>query len=64
MIRSTREWFKRNRTTFAVGAGVVGAGYLAAQYVVGKITETRQRMSDDRIAREKYACNKSKMTEC
>jgi peroxin-3 len=53
MIKSTREWFKRNRTTFAVGASVIGAGYLATQYVVGKLTETRQRLSDDRIAREK-----------
>lgn len=54
MWRSTRDWFKRNRTTFAVGAGVVGVGYLAGQYVLGKITEARQRMSEDRIAREKY----------
>jgi peroxin-3 len=54
MITSARQWFRRNRTTFAVGASVVGAGYLAVQYVTGRITETRQRMSDDRIAREKY----------
>ncbi|KAF1983419.1 peroxin 3 [Aulographum hederae CBS 113979] len=52
MIQATRNWFRRNRTNFAVGAGVLGAGYLAGQYVLGKITETRQRMSDDRIARE------------
>jgi peroxin-3 len=53
MIKSARDWFNRNRTTFAVGASLVGAGYVATQYVVGKLTETRQRMSDDRIAREK-----------
>jgi peroxin-3 len=54
MITSTREWFRRNRTRFAVGAGVLGAGYLATNFVLGKITETRQSMSDNRIAREKY----------
>jgi peroxin-3 len=53
MISSARGWLRRNRTNFAIGAGVVGAGYLATQYVLGKITETRQRMSDDRIAKEK-----------
>ncbi|KAF2666357.1 Peroxin-3 [Microthyrium microscopicum] len=52
MIASARSWFRRNRTTFAVGAGVLGAGYVATQFVLGKITETRQRMSDDRIAKE------------
>lgn len=54
MIAATRSWFNRNRTNFAIGAGVIGAGYMAGQYVLGKITETRQRMSDDRIAKEKY----------
>jgi peroxin-3 len=53
MIKTTRDWFRRNRANFAIGAGVIGAGYMATQYVVGKITETRQRMSDERIAREK-----------
>ncbi|KAH7051218.1 Peroxin-3 [Macrophomina phaseolina] len=52
MISATRRWFRRNRTNFAVGAGVLGAGYLAGQYLLGKLTEARQRMSDDRIARE------------
>jgi peroxin-3 len=55
MIASSRQWFRRNRTNFAVGAGVLGAGYLATQYVLGKVTETRQRMSDERIAKEKSA---------
>ena len=54
MIASTRAWFRRNRTNFAIGAGAIGAGYVVSQYVLGKITETRQRMSDDRIAKEKY----------
>jgi peroxin-3 len=53
MIQTTRRWFRRNRTNFAVGAGVLGAGYLAGQYVLGKISEARQRMSDERIAKEK-----------
>ncbi|KAF2792862.1 Peroxin-3 [Melanomma pulvis-pyrius CBS 109.77] len=52
MITSTRRWLRRNRTNFAIGAGVLGAGYLAGQYVLGKISEARQRMSDERIAKE------------
>lgn len=54
MIGATQRWLKRNRNIIAVGAGVVGVGYLAGQYVVGKLNETRQRLSDDRIAKEKY----------
>jgi peroxin-3 len=53
MMSTTSKWFRRNRTRFAVGFGVVGAGYVATQYVLGKITEARERMSVDRIAREK-----------
>lgn len=52
MIASTRRWLRRNRTNFAIGAGVLGAGYLAGQYILGKVSEARQRMSDDRIAKE------------
>lgn len=53
MIRATRNWLRRNRIAVAVGAGVLGAGYLAGQYVLGKLSEARQRMSDDKIAKEK-----------
>lgn len=53
MIAATRRWFRRNRTNLAIGAGVIGAGYVAGQYVLGKISEARQRMSEDRIAKEK-----------
>ncbi|KAM0719470.1 hypothetical protein Q7P37_005375 [Cladosporium fusiforme] len=52
MIAATRRWFRRNRTNLAIGAGVIGAGYVAGQYVLGKISEARQRMSEDRIAKE------------
>jgi peroxin-3 len=53
MISATRKWLKRNKTPVAIGLGVVGAGYVATQYVLGKISDARQRMSSDRIAREK-----------
>jgi peroxin-3 len=33
---------------------VLGAGFLAGQYVLGKLNEARVRMSEERIAREKY----------
>lgn len=52
MIQSTRSWLKRNRTNFAIGAGVLGTAYLAGQYALGKFSEARQRMSDERIAKE------------
>ncbi|KUJ19868.1 Peroxin-3 [Mollisia scopiformis] len=52
MIASTRRFLKRNRTPIAIGFGVVGAGYVATQYVLGKISSAREGMSRDRIARE------------
>lgn len=54
MLSATRRWFRRNRTPVAIGVGVVGAGYLATQYVLNKINDARERMSSDRIAKEKY----------
>lgn len=53
MISASRRWVRRNRRGLAIGAGVIGAGYLAGQYVITKISEARERMSSDRIAREK-----------
>lgn len=52
MISATRRWFRRNRTPIAIGVGVIGAGYLATQYVLSKINDARERMSSDRIAKE------------
>ncbi|MCJ1247217.1 peroxin [Trapelia coarctata] len=52
MITATRRWLRRNRTNFAIGFGVLGVGYIAGQYVLGKISEARERMTADRIARE------------
>ncbi|KAJ5759987.1 Peroxin-3 [Penicillium odoratum] len=52
MIGGARRWLKRNRKGLAIGAGVLGAGYLAGQYVISKISEARERMSSDRIAKE------------
>ncbi|KAI0202272.1 Peroxin-3 family protein [Astrocystis sublimbata] len=52
MLSSTRQWLRRNRTPIGVGVGIVGAGYLATQYVLGKINDARERMSSDRIAKE------------
>ena len=54
MIAATRKWLRRNRTPFAIGFGVLGVGYVATQYVLGKISDAKERMSSDRIAREKY----------
>ena len=54
MITATRRWLRRNRTGFAIGCGVIGVGYVAGQYVLSKISEARERMAGDRIAKEKY----------
>ncbi len=53
MISASRRWVRRNRGGIAVAAGVVGATYLAGQYVIGKVSEARERMTSDRMAREK-----------
>ncbi|MCJ1394689.1 peroxin [Xylographa bjoerkii] len=52
MISATRRWLRRNRSTFAISFGVLGVGYIAGQYVLSKISEARERMTSDRIARE------------
>jgi hypothetical protein len=53
MFAATRRWFQRNRTPIAIGLGVVGAGYIVTTYVLGKLRDARERMSSDRIAKEK-----------
>ena len=53
MIDATRKWFRRNRYPIAIGASLIGVGYVAGQYILGKLTEARQRMSDERIAKDK-----------
>ncbi|KIX10579.1 uncharacterized protein Z518_01663 [Rhinocladiella mackenziei CBS 650.93] len=52
MISATRRWLRRNRNGIAIGAGVIGATYLAGQYALGKLNEARERMQMDRIAKE------------
>ena len=54
MITATRRWLRQNRAAFAVGFGAIGVGYFAGQYVYSKITEARERIAGDRIAKEKY----------
>lgn len=48
-----KNWVQRNRYPLAIGAGIVGATYFTAQYLLGKLNEARQGMSDDRIAKAK-----------
>lgn len=58
MFAATRQWFRRHRTPIAVGVGIVGAGYVATQYVLSKLNDARERMSSDRIAKEKYVASR------
>jgi peroxin-3 len=53
MLAATRRWLRRNRTTIAIGVGIVGAGYIVTSYVLDKLRDARERMSSDRIAKEK-----------
>lgn len=53
MITATKNWLRRNRTNFAIGFGVLGVGYVAGQYVLSKIAEAGERMSNERTAKEK-----------
>jgi peroxin-3 len=53
MFAATRRWLNRHRTPLAIGVGVVGAGYVVTNYVLGKLRDARERMSSDRIAKEK-----------
>ncbi|KAG5994426.1 hypothetical protein E4U43_003237 [Claviceps pusilla] len=52
MFSSARRWLRNNKTSIAIGVGIVGAGYAATQYVLNKINDARERMSSDRIAKE------------
>ncbi|KAG5913523.1 hypothetical protein E4U42_001082 [Claviceps africana] len=52
MFESARRWLRNNRTSIAISVGIVGAGYVATQYVLNKINDARERMSSDRIAKE------------
>lgn len=54
MTSTTRRWLRRNRTGFAIGFGIIGVGYVAGQYVLSKISEARERLAGDRVAKEKY----------
>jgi len=54
MLSATRKWLRRNRAGIAVGAAVVGGTYLVGQYVLNKLSESRERSQLDKIAKEKY----------
>lgn len=53
MYSAARRWLRQNRTSVAVGVGVIGAGYVVTQYVLSRLNDARERMSSDRIAKEK-----------
>ena len=54
MFQATRNFVNRNRKGLAVGFGLIGAGYIAVQYVGNKFSEARNRMMSERVAKEKY----------
>ena len=50
MLSSVKNFVKRNRTNIAIGVGLAGAAYV---YARSKFSEAKDRMSSDRIAKEK-----------
>ncbi|KAI9887779.1 MAG: peroxin [Watsoniomyces obsoletus] len=52
MLAATRRWFRRNRTPLTIGLGVLGAGYVATQYVLTKFAEARERSNSEHVSRE------------
>ena len=63
MISATQRWFKRNRTVIAITAGTLGATYVVGQYVLGKISEAKERTVVDRIAKEKSVLSQIRFVE-
>lgn len=55
MFSATRRWLRRNRTPIAIGAAVVGGGYIVAKYAIDKINDARERAQLDKIAKDKSA---------
>ncbi|KAG8532103.1 uncharacterized protein KY384_003740 [Bacidia gigantensis] len=62
MITATKRWLRKNQTNFAIGLGVVGAGYVAGQYVISKLAEAKERMASGRVAKEKFQQNQEDCT--
>lgn len=52
LYQRSKAWLTRNRTPLLITTSVLGGTYLLAQYALTKLTETRQRLTDDRLARE------------
>ena len=50
---ATKKWLRRNRTNFAIGFGIAGLTYVTGQYILTKIADARERMTGDRISKEK-----------
>ena len=55
MLSASRRWLQRYRAPLAVGVGIVSATYVAAQYVVGRMEEARERLTSERLAKDKWA---------
>ncbi|EWC45066.1 hypothetical protein DRE_06205 [Drechslerella stenobrocha 248] len=52
MLKQTQTFLRRNRANIAIGAGLLGSIYVGANYVLGKLTDAKNRMATDRIAKE------------
>lgn len=48
----TKSFLYRNRTPLLALPAVVGGTYLLGNYILNKLSETRQRLSEDRLAKE------------
>lgn len=54
MFGSITNYFYNRRRGFAKAAGFVGGAYLVGRYVLDRLAEVRERVMQERAARDKY----------
>ena len=54
MLQSITNYFYDRRSGFAKAAGFVGGTYLVGRYVLDSLEEIKQRVVQEKTARDKY----------
>ena len=54
MLDSVSNYLSERRKGFVRSAGVVGGLYLVGQYATARVADMRDRVLEQRVAREKY----------
>lgn len=53
MFQATRKYLNERRGGFLKIGGFVGGGYLAARYISERLEDVKNRVMQDRVARDK-----------